>query len=510
MTNGPQTLCTTPTTAVLLDVDKSVRPCCAYEGAHLKGSYGIEKLGERTLREVLDGSTWQGVRDALDRGEIPSGCANCLERERLVGNSQRTVMEQRLSPQWRDGITYFELSSSNLCNLQCRHCAPLFSSRWSAHRTRQGWTDVAPIVRPNAEVLRRSLQSVDLSHLEFVSLKGGEPMLNADVLVLLDHLDDLGVLERVTVSMVTNGIVIDERILAKLRKAKKVTACLSIDGFGPVQTYIRHGGSELEKIAPNVHRYAQEPNFFVTRNTSVMAYNVFSLDRIDAWWDALAAAYPGKFHHRYGLFVLWPEHLAISCLQDATRHRLHEKYAALDPKRYAPVLRALELPYAGDAMHDRFVDQTNKLDRELGRAVLDAVPELRDEMERITPLPAVETVCAAIDAAERPCEPAPAEPVEPPPAWLDLPQKLQEIWQHLNAGELATARLLADQCHGLLAQRLPTPLRAGLLHAQGAVAGLSGSLRLAERLLAEAADLLPNNTVIREHLARARGGEAAG
>jgi hypothetical protein len=42
------------------------------------------------------------------------------------------------------------------------------------------------------------------------------------------------------------------------------------------------------------------------------------------------------------------------------------------------------------------------------------------------------------------------------------------------------------------------------LHAQGAVAGLGGALRLAELLLSEAAALLPGNAVVAEHLQRAR------
>jgi MoaA/NifB/PqqE/SkfB family radical SAM enzyme len=486
--NLPKPLCTAAHTAVLIDADKTVRPCCAYSGTDIKGSLGIAKLGEIDLAGALATESWQTVRKKLAAGTVPAGCAMCIRREHQIGNSQRMVMEQRESPNWQAGITYFELNSSNLCNLQCRHCSPLFSSRWSAHGKKHGWKDVSPIVPPDGALLQRSLDSVDLSHLEFVSLKGGEPMLNSDVLTLLEHLAKIDVLPRVTVSMVTNGTVIDEQILTLLRAARQVEVCFSVDGFGPVQTYIRHGGSHIEKIEKAARRYAAEPNFTISRNTSVMIYNVFSLDRIDAWWNTLAAEFPGKFHHRYGLFVLWPEHLSVSCLQDKTRRQLRAKYEALDAKLYHPVLRALSLPYAGDAMHDQFVRSTQKTDLELGRKVLDAVPELAEEMRLLEP-----AIHSEDEAKRRQQQQGSV-----------MQAQVAAIWTAIEAGDLATAGQLADGCAPSLPHLPPGTQRAAMLHAQGVVAGMRGAFDHAERMLSEAANLMPDNAGILAHLQRAR------
>ena len=44
----------------------------------------------------------------------------------------------------------------------------------------------------DADLLVRSLRELDLSHLERVSFKGGEPMVNTDVPAVLEHLREIG------------------------------------------------------------------------------------------------------------------------------------------------------------------------------------------------------------------------------------------------------------------------------------------------------------------------------
>jgi hypothetical protein len=102
---------------------------------------------------------------------------------------------------------------------------------------------------------------------------------------------------------------------------------------------------------------------------------------VDQWWSDLARRIPGRFRPtHYDSFVLWPEELSVHCLQDATRARLRAKYETLDPSLYAPIVRVLSQPFAGPALHDAFVRRTRRDDEELGRSVLDAVPELAEEM----------------------------------------------------------------------------------------------------------------------------------
>lgn len=373
-------LCIAAASALLVDVDKGVRPCCDYWGEHRQGSPSVGNLTEQSLPSILAGPTWRSLQDDLAAHRAPRGCAGCLAREKATGSSHRLLLERLRSPRWRDGLTYLELNSSNLCNLQCRHCNPMFSSRWSAHEQRRG-RSAAPVVAPDPELLLQNLRGVDLRHLAYVSLKGGEPMINADVPALLGHLDAIGVLGQVTVFVVTNGTTVSPAIAGLLARAREVAVCLSVDGTGAVQEYVRHGGSSLPVLERSIATWAAMPNVVLDRNTSVMAYNVFDLPRIDAWWAGLPARFPGRYRpSHYESFVLSPAELAVHCLQDATRHALADRYEALDRELYAPVTAVLRQPFAGVAMHDAFVRRTWRDDAELGRSVLDAVPELAAEM----------------------------------------------------------------------------------------------------------------------------------
>jgi uncharacterized Fe-S cluster-containing radical SAM superfamily protein len=447
-------------------------------GKHLPYSASVAKLGEKSLRQILEGPEWQQIRSELADHKVPEGCTDCIERERKVGWSERITIEQRRSPNWERGITYFELDSSNLCNLQCRHCSSYFSSRWAKHEERMGRSQ-AKVILPDSEMLLANLRELDLRWVDTVSLKGGEPMLNSDTLALMRHLDEIGVIGNVHFYMVTNGIVINPEVIELLRKGKHFTVSVSVDGFGAVQTYIRHGGSENEKIERSIATYAEMPNTTITRNTSVMAYNVFSLDRIDAWWDSLPQRFPGKYAKmHYGLFVLDPEHMSVPVLQDHTRAALRDHYQKLDPVRYGPVIRALELPFAGVELHDKFVERTRRLDRELGRSVLEAIPELAEEMVLLSEAGGKSPPESVVEAA------------------------LTKIWHALEAGDLPAARTLVDEATGWLATNLRRDLRVQQRTAQGAFTLLNGQPAAGLVFLDEAQSLMPTHAGIRMHRAR--------
>jgi len=377
--------CTAFHTSVVVDPDKGVRPCCAYEG-HLGN------LGQGTLREVLEGESWSDAVRQVESGSVPAGCERCLRRERTTGWSVRTMyMKEARSIRdgaWRKGLTELEINSSSICNLACTHCSVAFSSRWvkQVHALEAMGVPHQRAVEdhvhaPDPVAMRAQLEELDLSHLQIARFKGGEPMLNEDVPVVLGYLDEIGVLGRVTVNMVSNGTIVDKTVLDLLRRAGEVSMCLSVDGIEGVQEYIRRGPSEIPRIERFIEAFAQLPNTRFVMSCSVMAYNVHHLDRIADWWNGHARRWPDKFgRHRFGLIVLEPALLALHVLQDATREALRAKYAALDNADYSPVLQALAQPWAGADEHDRWVAYTRGVDQLSGTRADELIPELADEL----------------------------------------------------------------------------------------------------------------------------------
>lgn len=378
-----------PFNALLIDPDKGVRPCCRYfppVGHHVPDSVSIGRLDASTsLTAIREGAAWREVADQLAAHEEPIGCRDCLQRERSTGYSGRGDYDGA-TPE--HGLTYLEVNTSNICTLQCRHCDGHFSHRWARV---QGM----PTHKADTETLRASLRSVDLSKLEVVAFKGGEPLINPDVAATLEHLAGIGRLRHVDVRITTNGTVDPTPFLPLLRQARQCWFNLSVDGVGAVQTYIRHGRSDLENVQRLVASCMSIPDVRFGLITSVMAYNVHQLPEIAAWWRRLAGAeLRNKWVRRWRRWtrqaeflplsffniVTSPGHLALGALQDATRARLADRYERLDATLYHNVIRVLREPFAGARAHDQLVLETLRTDRLLGRSWRDAAPELADEL----------------------------------------------------------------------------------------------------------------------------------
>jgi MoaA/NifB/PqqE/SkfB family radical SAM enzyme len=378
--------CTAPFTAFLVDPDKGVRPCCDFEG-HLGN------IREQPLSEILSSPGWQKVRTQISRDDMPDGCVSCYKREKATGWSvRRDFIAKRATKngQWKKGLTEIEINSSNVCNLTCTHCSADFSTGWlslipklqEAKVPHYRGQQPQQILKPDPENIVRQLSGLDLSHMDLVRFKGGEPMLNPDVPAVLRYFKERGLLGQMEASFVSNGSVVSEEVLELLRAAKTVSMCISVDGTGEVQDYIRRGPSGISRIERFIEAFASLPTITFNLSISVMVYNVFSLDRISAWWNGLDKQYPGKMKQplRFPLCVIQPPILSIRVLQDGTRKKLIDKYRRLHDANYSHVLKALKQPFAGEKIHNDFVAYTQGMDKIWKSDVLRVVPELAPEM----------------------------------------------------------------------------------------------------------------------------------
>jgi MoaA/NifB/PqqE/SkfB family radical SAM enzyme/tetratricopeptide (TPR) repeat protein len=382
--------CTAPFTSAVVDPDKGVRPCCVFDGR-------LGNLRETRLRDLLEGEAWQEMQEQVARGDMPPGCGKCYQREKATGWSVRhSFMQARatLNGEWRKGITELELNSSSVCNLACTHCNVDFSSRW-AHLVAQLDERKVPhyrishqqVFNSDPEAMVRHLSELDLGHLEQIRFKGGEPMLNADVPAVLRYLHGRGMLQRMRVFMVTNGSLVNEEVLGLLAHASKVDISISVDGVGKAQEYIRHGPSGTPRLEESIATLATLPRIEMNTCVSIMAYNVFTLDRITRWWDSLRRRHGAKLRHpiAFQLEVIEPPILAVNVLQDATRKRLIRKYRWRWDADYSSVVQALRQPFAGTKLHNEFVEYTRGMDAVRKTDWRDAVPELEAEMVELAP-----------------------------------------------------------------------------------------------------------------------------
>ncbi|MFN7455603.1 MAG: twitch domain-containing radical SAM protein [Pseudobdellovibrionaceae bacterium] len=388
-----------PFSGFIIDTNKGVRPCCTYEDKYLGN------LSHQTLKEIIEGQEWHNLKLDLAAQKVPKGCQNCFDRETLTGWSVRKLfLDDSFGfdiKGWDKGhITYIEFAGNNRCNLACLHCTPGFSSKWQAD-----WEKLMQIdkehpdhspesddrwrvykVRPvEPELILKNLQTLDLSHLRTISFKGGEPFLNAENEIILDFLQSRNLLGQIDVSIVTNGTVYNPKMIKLLSRAASLKVCISLDGIGQLNEYIRYGPSDTDLIKKNIKKFNELANVTIDRITSILPYNLTQLIEIRNWWTDLSKQCDKVLPvAEFKLVVTSPPWLNPCVLSDGFRDKVvnHLKKNQIN-REFEPMLPALAESFQGAALHNRWVKYTRSMEQIRGNSIVKLVPELESELHLI-------------------------------------------------------------------------------------------------------------------------------
>jgi len=117
-------LCWAPWGMALIDTDKKVKPCCAYQGTDLG-----KITDTKSIYDIINDGPWQELKNKLSKQEWPIGCKSCHENELNTEWSTRTYFNTdeyllSLRDTYNSKIVFMEFNGSNLCNLACLHCIP--------------------------------------------------------------------------------------------------------------------------------------------------------------------------------------------------------------------------------------------------------------------------------------------------------------------------------------------------------------------------------------------------
>ncbi|MBN2535346.1 MAG: radical SAM protein [Spirochaetales bacterium] len=147
------------------------------------------------------------------------------------------------------------------CNLQCKHCA-----------------SSAGYPRDNELTLDESLsiceQLPDLLVNEVI-FTGGEPLLYKNWHTIALALHNCGI----KTGMVTNGLLIDDKIIENMKKSGMNCIGISIDGIGELHDRLRCFPGAFEKIIKNIENLRRN-NINITVITSITHENILKLDDI--------------------------------------------------------------------------------------------------------------------------------------------------------------------------------------------------------------------------------------
>jgi len=282
--------------------DGRLRPCCA-SGDNLI-------LKEKSFLEAWRSQEMNNLRKTFLKGESVPACEKCIEDELLGKKStrewkneswsditkQNVTLAQENNGKIKDGLPVsLELRLGNLCNLSCRMCNPLYSSRFQKDlESDEKWMK-SPLLRTLYESPLKDSKKLgnwyqqeefwqELSemsaNLRSLYFSGGEPLLIEEMKILLKHLVKSGQAKRVKVRFDTNLMQVPKETFALLKEFKEVAIGVSLDAIGDLLESVRYGSS-WELIKKNLFQVRDMgAPFKLSISALASSMNVHELDKL--------------------------------------------------------------------------------------------------------------------------------------------------------------------------------------------------------------------------------------
>lgn len=270
--------------------DGRAYPCCLSDYWHPVGD-----LRKNTMEEVWNQDAYKTMRKNMLQDKPCKECSKCYEQEQHGAFSMRNdanrnyghhiaevdnTLEDGTHPEFK--IRYWDVRFSNLCNMKCRSCGPIFSSQW--------YNDHVKLYKRVPDVLGRDMARIEyttgdedgmlaqmeehIPYLEQVYFAGGEPLIMKEHYYLLEKLIEYGKTD-VRIQYNTNFSELrfkDKHVFDYWKHFKNVSVGASLDASGARAELMRKG-TDWDQTVDNRERMMKEVphvDFYVSSTISSM------------------------------------------------------------------------------------------------------------------------------------------------------------------------------------------------------------------------------------------------
>jgi radical SAM protein with 4Fe4S-binding SPASM domain len=271
--------------------DGRAYPCCLAVAKHPVGNFK-----EKSMREIWNDQPMRDMRKNMLEDKPCQECADCYEQESagfasMRNNSNKNFaqhidsVDQTLPdgtyPDFR--LHYWDVRFSNICQLKCRSCGSIFSSRWYDDDVKLWGKELRPRVQfagRHEEDVWEQMQE-HIPHLEQIYFAGGEPLIMEEhnrILKLLIEKDNT------TVRLIYNTNLNDlnykrESVLELWKHFPNVCVAASLDDMGNRAEIIRSGTvwTKVEQNIRNLKQQCPHIDFMISPTLSMM--NIWNFTR---------------------------------------------------------------------------------------------------------------------------------------------------------------------------------------------------------------------------------------
>lgn len=216
------------------------------------------KLKDSSIEAEWNNDYFKSIRQSFINGEWPENCSRCKYVEDMGGSSKRMsenlMWEQEYSHLKSntniDGAVnysppHIDIRTGTICNLKCIHCGTGASSKWSEDtQLLNKYPNTEIYVINNQWIEKDNKFWEDLAKAAHQTVRynflGGESFANKRHNEFIYWLSESEFAKNVNVSYVSNGTLINPRILSILDKFKSVKITISVDANGLAGEYFRY------------------------------------------------------------------------------------------------------------------------------------------------------------------------------------------------------------------------------------------------------------------------------
>lgn len=374
-----------------------------------------------TDEQVLNSPDLKRIRKQMSRGSWPPACERCRQAEQAGSVSIRQQLNDRfdrgrekamLDELRSDGslpnpvVRYADIRLGNVCNLTCRMCGPVASRLWTPYFNQvqpssyRLTAEALAVLSEHNWVKRESvawLLAQCLPGLESLHFAGGEPLIIPEMVEALEYCVRSGRAGEIDLSYNTNLTVLPERVTELWPHFRSVSLLCSIDGYGPLNDYIRRQ-SRWSAIDQNLRML--DANFHAWKigwaavSATVQIYNALSISDLFAYLRSAGFANILSLPQLVPLFD--PRYLSIQALpasaKKLARDRLEGEIERAEDFRTAnvsgiigSVRSTIAFMDAADTHADLadFLAFSEASDRAFGDSWRNAAPELASHLEHL-------------------------------------------------------------------------------------------------------------------------------
>lgn len=371
----------------------------------------LGNINKQTLQEILSGDEARELRTAHRNRQIPDVCKGCASKEKS-GRSRRMFFWDKLDWDVRirsknlqvddiPDIRYLDFTVSNKCNLKCIHCNPFVSTGWT--KDGKKLNAEAPDYWEQTQIGFHGAETTFMDNLfanpeyfrnlQWVALRGGEPLYDERCLEILQWFVDAGLSHKIMLDISTNATVFNDEFRILFAQFKHVELMVSVEATDELYSVIRGDTHTWSDLLQNIERFYEIENLEMVFAVTVMITNVFDLPNVWAWFNKYHAT---RASISMSNVVVNPTYLNIANMPDNLKAQALEKIKEIPSEAIWPegsyhaeefeyqtgiddIRKGLQSATADDKQWQYFLKYTADLDRLRNTDTLKLIKEIQNE-----------------------------------------------------------------------------------------------------------------------------------